>query len=237
MPSKPVSIATREFASRGDATAFFKAMLNRYKPGERVSDEDFLDLSALLERHHEYAQKVGVGTDHFVAIMTEHGSQCFRVVRKDGTGTDFSYLTCIRGTPPARKTEVSRGFRHAVRMDLYRARDKFFAEYKDEDGLIDCAVTKERIPKDAGHLDHRPPMTFEVILTTFLAGKGLSLDQVPISSSADDQVFTEIADDQLREDFRRYHASVAELDFVKSSTNLSQASRNRVRRGRILLID
>ncbi len=237
MPSKPVAIATREFASRGDATAFFKEMLNRYKPGDRVSDDDFLDLSALLERHHEYAQKVGVGIDYFEVIMTEHGSQCFRVTRTDGTGTDFSYITCIKGTPPSRKTEVSRGFRHAVRIDLYRARDKFFAEYKGEDGLIDCAVTKERIPMDAGHLDHRPPMTFDVIVTTFLAGKGLSLDQVPISSSADNQVFTEIADDQLREDFRRYHASVAELDFVKASMNLSQASKNRVRRGRISLSD
>jgi hypothetical protein len=235
MPKKSVEIVTRSFASRGDATDFFKAMLNRYKPGDRVSDEDFLDLSALLERHHEYVQKVGVGLDHFEVIMTEHGSQCFRVVRIDGTGTDFSYVRCIKGTPPTKKTEVSRGFRDAVRIDLYRARDKFFAEYKGDDGLIDCAVTKERIPLDAGHLDHRPPMTFEVIVTTFLAGKGLSLEKVLLVASADDQVRTQVADEQLREDFRRYHASVAELDFVKSSTNLSQASKSRVRRGRVLL--
>ena len=38
--SKPVDLATLSFEKQGDATAFFKAMLNRYRPGERVNDED-----------------------------------------------------------------------------------------------------------------------------------------------------------------------------------------------------
>lgn len=38
--SKPVELATRSFEKQVDATAFFKAMLNRYRPGERVRDED-----------------------------------------------------------------------------------------------------------------------------------------------------------------------------------------------------
>jgi hypothetical protein len=235
MPKKPVEIATRSFASQGEATAFFKEMLNSYKPGERVDDEDFPDLSALLERHHEYAQKVGVGIDHFEVIMTEHGSQCFRIIRTDGSGTDFSYTRCISGRAPSRKSEVSKGFRHAVRIDLFRARDKFYAQHKDSEGLITCAVTKERIKPSDGHMDHRPPTTFELIVTTFLASRGLNLDAVPISASADDQVFTEIADTELQEAFRKYHAKVAILDFVKSTVNLSQASKMRVRPSRIKL--
>lgn len=31
-------------------------------------------------------------------------------------------------------------------------------------------------------MDHRPPMTFEVIVTTFLYGRGLSLDDVPLTT-------------------------------------------------------
>jgi hypothetical protein len=54
-----------------------------------------LDLSALLERHDEYTQKVGCGVDHFEVMATEHGTNCFRIVRKDGSGTDFSYRHCI----------------------------------------------------------------------------------------------------------------------------------------------
>lgn len=89
--SKPVELATRTFEKQGDATIFFKLMLNRYRPKERVSNEDSLDLAALLERHSEYAAKVGCGVSHFEVMLTEHGTQCFRIVRIDGSGTDFSY--------------------------------------------------------------------------------------------------------------------------------------------------
>lgn len=72
--SKPVELPTRSFEEQGDATAFFKAMLNRYRPGERVSDEDGLDVAALLERHTEHVAKVGCGVSHFQVMMTEHGT-------------------------------------------------------------------------------------------------------------------------------------------------------------------
>lgn len=61
----PVVLATRSFPSQGPATDFFKEMLARYRSGDRISDVDALDLAALLERHDEFAQKVGSGTDHF----------------------------------------------------------------------------------------------------------------------------------------------------------------------------
>ena len=92
--SKPVELATRSFGKQGDATAFFKAILNRYRPGERVSDEDSLDVAALLERHTEYVAKVGCGVSHFQVMMTEHGTQCFRIIRTDGSGGVFDVTSC-----------------------------------------------------------------------------------------------------------------------------------------------
>jgi len=186
--SKPVELATRSFDKQGDATLFFKTMLNRYRPGERLSDDDGLDVAGLLERHTEYVMKVGCGVDHFEVVMTEHGTQSFRIVRVDGSGTDFSYPHCISQRAPSRKQEVSQAFRRAVRFDLYRARDIFFAAHSNEDGLVACAVTGERIGREEAHMDHRPPMTFEVIVTTFLCGRRLSLDGVPLTTGKDDQV-------------------------------------------------
>ncbi len=133
---KPVISATRSFPNQGAATAFFKEILGRYRAGDRISDVDALDLAALLERHDEFAQKVGCGTDHFSAMMTEHGTPCFRIERKDGTGTDFSYRHCITQRPPSRKQEVSQAFRRVVRFDLYRARDRFFAEHNNAAGAL-----------------------------------------------------------------------------------------------------
>jgi hypothetical protein len=233
--SKPVVLATRSFEKQGDATAFFKAMLNRYRPGERVSNEDGLDVAALLERHTEYVAKVGCGVSHFQVMMTEHGTQCFRIIRTDGSGTDFSYPHCISQRPPSCKQEVAQAFRRAVRFDLYKARDDFFATHGGADGLVSCAVTGERISRDEAHMDHRPPMTFEVIVTTFLCGRGLSINDVPLTIGKDDQVSPEITNGVLSEAFRAYHATIARLDIVRNTVNLAQASRHRLKDGRIAL--
>ena len=113
----PVELATQSFATQNLAIQFFKVMLSRYRPGDRVNEEDALHLAALLERHDEYKEKVGCGVDHFSAMMTEHGTACFRIARRDGTGTDFSYRHCITQRPPTRKQEVSQAFRR-VRFAL-----------------------------------------------------------------------------------------------------------------------
>lgn len=235
MPPKPVILTTRSFDKQGDAVVFFREMLKRYLPGQRVSDSDAADLTALLTRHPEHAAKVGTGIDHFEVMATEHGSNCFRIVRGDGTGTDFSFMTCIAQRAPSQAQQVSRALRHAIRFDLYAARDNFFAEHIGPDGMVPCAVSHERIGKDDGHMDHRPPMTFEVIVETFLAGQRLSADDVPITQGQDDQVVPEVTDKALIEAFQAYHSSVAKLDFVKVKVNLAQASRNRVRPTRINL--
>jgi hypothetical protein len=72
-------------------------------------------------------------------------------------------------------------------------------------------------------------------VTTFLAGRGLRLEQVPISSGRDEQVSPEVTDPALSEAFRRYHAQVALLDLVKNAVNLAQAARHRMRPSRITL--
>lgn len=229
----PVDIGTRSFANQKEATLFFKDLLSRYAPGDTVGDEDSLHLSALLERHDEYTRKVGCGVHHFEVMMTEHGTPCFRIVRNDASGTDFSYRHCITQRPPSRKQEVSQAFRRAVRFDLFKARDAFFTEHKDEQGLVTCAVLGELISIDQGHMDHRAPMTFEVLVSTFLQGKGLSVDDVPISSGTDEQVAPEITDKELAEAFRKYHSKLAHLDFVRDKANLALGPKNRLKPGRI----
>lgn len=93
---KPVILETRTFPTKKSATQFFKEMLNRYCPKQRVSPEDAAHLAALLKLHSEYKDKLGAGIDHFEIMRAEFGTQCFRIVRSDGTGTDFSYRHCIR---------------------------------------------------------------------------------------------------------------------------------------------
>ena len=93
---KPVVLKTRSFNTTKCAINFFKEMLNRYRPKQRVSEEDASHLAALLERHSEYEEKVGIGIDHFEVMSAKYATQCFRIVRTDGTGEDFSYRHCLK---------------------------------------------------------------------------------------------------------------------------------------------
>jgi|ERR1700730_15615042 hypothetical protein len=95
MVAKPFAIDTRSFRKKEDASAFFKAMLNRYRPGDLVNNTDAADLAALLKCHTEYTAKVGSGIDHFRVMANLFGTQSFEIVRTDGTRDDFSYKHCI----------------------------------------------------------------------------------------------------------------------------------------------
>lgn len=99
--ARRIVLETRAFKKAGDATEFFKKMLNGYSVGSRVSDEDAVDLNALLKRHDEVDEKVGSGVDHFEVDRgpDEYGTQCFWIVRKDGSRVDFSYIHCLARKP------------------------------------------------------------------------------------------------------------------------------------------
>ncbi len=213
-----VEIATRSFQTQTEAKKFFQEMLRRYPPGKRVNDTDALELLALIERHPDFSQKVGVGIDHFEVSKTPQGTNCFYLVRRDGRGTDFSFYSCVTGKAPTRKQEVSEAFRKAITPTIWTRRDKFFKDNASADGLFVCAKTKQRISRAEGHIDHLPPMTFEVIVTSFLGGE-------------DNQTSAVITDPDLAQQFRDYHDSIATLGFVKADVNLSQAASNRIKKG------
>jgi hypothetical protein len=96
MTRKGVDLATISFPTRHLAKKFFGEMLNRYRPGDLVNAEDARHLAALLARHTEHDEKVGCGVDHFEVVWADYGTQCFHVVRLDGTARNFSYHHCIR---------------------------------------------------------------------------------------------------------------------------------------------
>jgi hypothetical protein len=99
--ARKIVIRTRSFEKAGDATAFFKTMLNSYSVGQVVSGSDTNDLHALLERHDEKSEKVGVGISYFKvdSAPDPYGGKCFWIVRVDGTEIDFSYPHCLEPKP------------------------------------------------------------------------------------------------------------------------------------------
>ncbi len=103
MPRK-ISLKTRTFEKSGDAKKFFSKMLQSYSVGDKVSESDAKDLIALLDRHDEKDEKIGVGISYFEVSLppSEYPpftKQCFWIVRADGTKIDISISHCLERKP------------------------------------------------------------------------------------------------------------------------------------------
>lgn len=238
---KPVELSSGlSFPTKKAATEYFRAMRARYELGERLNEEDSCHMAALLERHPGYEIKVGCGVKCFVVDRSpEYGTPCFRLIRHDGSSTDFSWVRCVDGELPSHAQEVHAAFRHAVRYDCWRVRDRIIADHKSADGLIPCAVSGELVRPDDCRLDHRPPMTFQVLVATFLQANNIRYEDVALTPEHDNQEVAEVIDAGLVERFRRFHAGVAQLDLVEKGTHAKQYHVYRLKptRARIVLDD
>lgn len=230
----PVKLGTKRFRNKTEANSFFKAMLNRYTDGEAVGEQDAQFLFPLLERHPDFLpEKRGCGVKSFeVNKSPENTTSCFYALRHDGSKVHFSYITCVKGEAPPRITEVRQAFRAAVEPEIKEKKKTLFAEYKNDDGLVPCAETKEPLGWSDGHMDHRPPMTFQVIVDTFLVHEELEFDDVPITERGQTVGPPKLTDPELGAGFRSWHRKNADLDFVASGVNLSQASKHRRKKTR-----
>ncbi len=95
MPAKPICLGSMEFAKKGDAETYIRAMLSKYEIGDRVGANDAVVVAALLARHPEAEAKIGCGISHFSVRTADYGTRCFWVNRTDGTTEKFSFTTCI----------------------------------------------------------------------------------------------------------------------------------------------
>ncbi len=229
MPAKPITLDTRSFKTQGEAEKFFRGILRSYSPGDRISDVEARDLLALLDRHPEYPEKIGKGLSHFEVMMTEQGTPCFRIVRTDNTGTDFSFYAAIKGRPPTRKQEVLSALRRTIQSDIAEARSRLVGESGQIGGLISCAATGDHIPLSEAHVDHRPPKTFEFLVMSFLVARGLDFDRVPLTVGMDEQTAPDVTDAALVSEFQAFHRTEADLGLVKKAINLAQSSQHRLR--------
>ncbi|MCK1671706.1 hypothetical protein IVA89_07690 [Bradyrhizobium sp. 150] len=82
-------------------------------------------------------------------MMTEHGTQCFRIIRKDGSATDSSIHTASPSDHQAVSRRSPQAFRRTVRFDFYKARDNIFATHPRllrEDALSKISRIPESTP-------------------------------------------------------------------------------------------
>lgn len=219
-----IEIGESVFTTKKDALAFYKEILNSYKPGEEINNEDFDLVFNLLRIHPNSAEKIGVGIEKIVVEQDAYKTICFHVLRKDNTKENFSYIKCINGESND-FTKFSKACRKAVEKDLKEIKQDYFKENSKE-GKVKCQETKESIQFEDAHVDHRQPNTFSVIVDRFIEVNKIQLQSVSYTSI--ENYGHEFTDKQLAESFRDYHKLKANLRVVKKSRNLARSFQGRI---------
>ena len=113
----------RSWTTQTAARRHFKLMLARYEDGDVITgSEDHDDLLALLVRYDmlelSEQSKLGTGIERFERHLNRgegYSSSGFWAVRTDGTETDFSYITAVKGAP---KSVAQQGIVRLTGQDL-----------------------------------------------------------------------------------------------------------------------
>lgn len=209
------------FRSKKEATEYFKGVLNNTPLGEPIRDFDtHMRLLSLLSRHPRSERKVGCGVNMFIVSKAPYGgfgSRCFHVVREDGSSTDFSYMTCIKGKVKTLHQEYLDAARHAIEPYVFAFRDKALANKPK------CPHTGIELTQRNSHADHKPPWLFKNIASAFLDENKMTPSYDWISEPSDNQSRATLLGD-ANENFCVFHNDRADLELIHWKKNISFGS-------------
>ncbi len=228
MKRKLIEISGKKFTFQKDALHFFKIMLNRVRSNQTITGGDHDMLLALIERHPEAVQKIGKGVKRFFKSPTDMGTSCFWIERIDGTKTDFSYITAVKAKGKSLYQEFTEACRNSVGPDLTNSKQEFFKEHGDKNGQVTCEITHQKVAIYESHLDHKSPLTFQVIVSLFISANNISISKEMLSASTDGQFQTELLDQNIKDKFIKYHHNVADLRVIADYKNLSLGGSQRI---------
>lgn len=174
-------------------------------PGYSLSEADEALLADLILWHPSAQEKIGVGIKGFEIRRNPRYRQTvpLYLLRLDGSETDFSYRRCLH--PPSAWAIFCQAARAAIGEQIQNFKDRAIV-----DGKILCPITGTyHDPRDID-IDHKPPMTFEVILKDFVERGNIDIEAVEYMSH-DGMIGEDFADTKLREEWIVYHKVFADL--------------------------
>ena len=223
---KTIKIGEREFATKKDALNHFKTILNSYDFGQFISNDDFKDILALIKTHPRVNEKIGVGIKDIRISKLKYNTKSFELLRYDGSTEYFSYTKRINA-PKTDFTRFREACRQAIQDDLRNVKLAYFDKYSKK-GYVKCQETGEVAKYEDLSVDHRQPNTFSVIVDRFIEINRLDLKKIEYLHV--DGGPNELADENLKAEFRQYHKEKANLRIVKKSLNLGRSFQARVNR-------
>jgi len=202
-----ITVGIKEFKTKKALTEYVRAVRDKYKIGEKIKGEDRLFLISLLERHKWAGQKIGCGIDYFYTEYTEWRTKGFRLVRTDGTDTDFSFLCCI--TPnQSDKKDFIKACRQAIKEQILEVKNNYSAGIKACD-KCGCAISYSTC-----EVDHYPIMFKDIVKEFLERFPNIELDKVTCCDDWDGVSGVVITDEYIIKEWQKEHRNEATYRFL-----------------------
>ena len=186
--STKYELLNNAWGSKAAALEHIYRIRETVKNGQRIEGMNALLLVAATNQHFDAEQKRGCGISHFTTGYSRHGTRCFVLHRLDGTSTDISFAEIFDDHAKIGRARIYKGLRDT----------------------IDSQVAKLR--KSGHHVHHDPP--FEELVTSWLAARGITIDDVEVAPSTDNQVYTGLKEAGMAYDWAAYHLEHARYEVL-----------------------
>ena len=177
-----------QWTDKSEAVKDIMKIRDSVKHGQRITGMDSILLVAATDLHFDAEQKRGGGISHFTVNYSRHGTRCFVLHRLDGTSTDISFAEIFDDHAKIGRARIYKGLRDT----------------------IDSQVAKLRRP--GHHVHHDPP--FEELVKNWLAARGITIDDVEVAPSTDNQVYTGLKEAGMAYDWAAYHLEHAQYEVL-----------------------
>lgn len=216
----PYLIANESFLTKVDITARCRTILAATPDGQPVDETSAPFLFELFQFHDEWQQKAVGGVANISTQITQQGTRCFVLVKRDGGSIDISFPHAIRRIPSPRSAtlipqplrDFKNAARTAVNAQIYGFRDRAL-QWQQR-----CPVTSEVLSRDNCAVDHVPPKTFDQLLYDFCCAHSLNPLSVVVGSEGG--TVAVIKDADLLAAWQAYHNQNASLRLLSKAGNL-----------------
>ena len=190
-----------------------REILNRSQERYILSMEEEKFMFSIFENHPDIVQKIGIGVEFIFADKTIYGNRCFYFKRLDGSVTDISYVESLQKTSKIKK----------IKNACRKAIEPIILNYRDDNiifGKTRCAITGDILNKNNTHVDHYD-LSFNDLFLKWILDKDITKLFDSTCSTKDMQYGDDFIDDNVKNEFIKFHNRNTNLRAVTKKANLS----------------
>ncbi len=246
-----IVIGAKTFGSKSKALEFYKNILNSYDAGKTLSPDDYttvtdlfymdyineeiseyesdgsekMDAALLVKKIRESLQDIWFELGGPIgAVKVDYhpefgGTKCFHLLQY-GLWHLFSYRLAISGDI-SDSARFSRACRNAISDRL-----REFKKSRFKNRPVRCAITNEIVEWEECQIDHKAPLTFSVIVKSFVVANKIDISEMEYVSEITKEQF---ADKNLVEKFDNFHKEMAVLRILSINQNKKLSSGARIK--------